>query len=322
MMGFGNMDIHVAELFMTTNIGDSISILAEQLLVTSPMGDTIGQDHGFVYAIFSNIPLLPENISLKMGRTRFRYGIDAKLDSPANTLRSPVYKSIGMITDKGVELSGYAGSFEWSLGIMNGADTLTKTVTTTDGGTATITTANRISSKPVVARASIEATDSILIGASAYTGKGYSVLSTQGFGRDMIFNGAWDRSKLVYKNRAAFDILYKASAKWQFAGEYGMGRDIDNGSNFDISTYFIRSDYQIIPQKLALQLQYEFYDDGRPETSLANIDTGNLGIGLQYHITQQSWLRGSWTQDDIGLFRDGNGRKSEYIAILQTFLAF
>ena len=108
-LGFGNFDIHVAELFLTTNVGDHISVLAEQLLVTSEMGNTVGQDHGFVYAIFSNIPAVPENWSLKVGRTRFRFGADARLDSPANVLRSPVYKTLGTITDKGIELSGYSG---------------------------------------------------------------------------------------------------------------------------------------------------------------------------------------------------------------------
>ncbi|MBI4715034.1 MAG: hypothetical protein HY760_03700, partial [Nitrospirae bacterium] len=61
------LGIHVNELFLTTNIGDNISILAEQLLLTSDMETVVGQDHGFVYAIFTNLPGLPSDLALKVG---------------------------------------------------------------------------------------------------------------------------------------------------------------------------------------------------------------------------------------------------------------
>jgi|GEM_PF-1900077 len=320
--GFGNLNIHVAELFITTNIGDHISVLMEQLLVTAPMENTIGQDHGFVYGIFSNIPGLPDNISLKVGRTRFRFGIDSKLDSPANTLHSPVYKTLGMITDKGIELSGYSGPMEWSLGVTNGADVLQKNVMTTDDQMAMIEVEARNGSKPVLARVSVDVTDSLHLGVSGYTGKTYPIYSSRGVGHDMIFNGHWDQSLFVYKNRAAVDALVKLGSKLQLAGEYTFGKDRDKGQSYDVTSYFVRSDYQILPQKLAVQLQYELYKDGRNDSMLDMRDTGNIGVGLLYYLTPQSWLRASWLQDDVGLFRESKGQKSEYIATLQTLLAF
>ena len=77
--------VHVNELNITGNIGDRISILAEQLLPTSRLSgseDQIGDDHGFVYAIFSGLPLLPAGTAFKVGRFRFKWGVDAVLMHP------------------------------------------------------------------------------------------------------------------------------------------------------------------------------------------------------------------------------------------------
>ncbi|MBY0415851.1 MAG: hypothetical protein K2Q18_16890, partial [Bdellovibrionales bacterium] len=66
--------VHVNELNITGNIGENISILAEQLLPTSRLAgseDQTGDDHGFVYGIFSNIPFLPSGTAFKIGRFRF-----------------------------------------------------------------------------------------------------------------------------------------------------------------------------------------------------------------------------------------------------------
>ena len=95
--GAGFLVIHVNELFVSTNIGEHISILAEQLLLTSGQETTVGQDHGFVYATFTNLPYLPSDLSFRLGRFRFRYGIDAVSDSAINPVRTLVYKDIGFI---------------------------------------------------------------------------------------------------------------------------------------------------------------------------------------------------------------------------------
>ena len=117
--------IHVNELNITGNIGDNISILAEQLLTTSKLSgidDQVGDDHGFVYAIFSNVPLLPAGTSIKIGRFRFKWGIDAVLDAAANPIYPITRKNLGFITDKGIELSGFFGDIDYTLGVADGPD--------------------------------------------------------------------------------------------------------------------------------------------------------------------------------------------------------
>ena len=327
-MGFGSFDIHVAELFLTTNIGEHISVLAEQLLVTSPMGSTIGQDHGFVYAIFSSIPGLPENVAIKAGRTRFKFGIDAKGDSPANILRSPVYKTLGTITDKGIEISGYTNPIEWTLGVANGVDAIEKGVMSSDGSETMIMSDTRNGSKPIYARLGYDPTDWLSIGLSGFTGKTYPVYSHYGFAmHDMIFNGHTDMTKLIYKSRAAVDAKAKLSSRWDLSLEHAFGNDRDSGQSFNVKSYYGRLDYRIIPQKLTAQLQYEYFDDGRDIAIIEGVpykDSGNFGLGLAYYITDQSWIRAAWLQDDRGLFRskDANPKAPEYMGVMQVLLAY
>ncbi|MBS1985397.1 MAG: hypothetical protein JST16_14625 [Bdellovibrionales bacterium] len=327
-LGMGYFDIHVSELFLTTNIGDHISVLAEQLLVTSPMGNTIGQDHGFVYAIFSSIPGLPENMAIKVGRTRFKFGIDARLDSPANPLRSPVYQTLGTITDKGIELSGYTGFLEWSLGVANGVDSVDREVMSMNGEEAMVATDVRNGSKPVYARLSAEPVDGVSFGLSGFTGKTYPVYSHYGFAmHDMIFNGHTDNSRLIYKNRGAVDGKFKLSSRWDLSAEYAFGTDRDEGQSYSIRNYYTRLDYRIIPQKFTVQLQYNYFDDGRDISIIEGRpykDSGVFGFGLTWYVTDQSWIRATYLMDDRGIFRskDGDTKAPEYLGVIQTLLAF
>ena len=119
--------IHVNELNITGNIGDNISLLAEQLLTTSHLSgidDQVGDDHGFVYAIFSNVPFLPIGTAFKIGRFRFKWGVDAVLDAPANPIYPLTRKNLGFITDKGLELSGFFGDIDYTLGLADGPEHL------------------------------------------------------------------------------------------------------------------------------------------------------------------------------------------------------
>ncbi|MEO5666755.1 MAG: hypothetical protein ABIR96_01715, partial [Bdellovibrionota bacterium] len=327
-MGFGNFDIHVSELFLTTNIGDHISVLAEQLLVTDPMGSTTGQDHGFVYAIFSSIPGLPESFAIKVGRMRFRFGIDSKLDSPANPLKSPVYKTLGIITDKGVEFSGFAGPLDWSLGVANGVDSIMVPVVTTTGMPAEVMMDTRNGSKPVIARIGFDATDSFALGLSGFAGKTYPVTSHYGFAmHDMLFNGHTDETRLISKTRAALDAKLKLGSRWDLSGEYAFGRDRDNGRNYKVWSGYGRLDYRIVPQKWSAQLQYDYFDDGRDVTFIdgkSYKDSGTMGLGLTYYLTEQAWIRADGMVDDRGLFRsrDGDVHAPEYLGVVQTMLSF
>jgi hypothetical protein len=331
-MGFGNLDIHVAELFVTTNIGDHVSILAEQLLVTSPMGSTVGQDHGFVYAIFSGFPGIFSNLALKVGRSRFRFGIDAKSDSPANVLRSPVYKTLGTITDRGLELSGYTGPVEWSVSVANGVDAVKVPLEPAAGTTLQPGSDEphmwadiRNGSKPVYLRIGIEALDGLSFGASGFTGKTYPVYSHYGFAmHDMVFNGHTDDTRLIYKNRAALDAKYRMG-RWDFGLEFAFGNDRDQGQNYEVRSYYGRVDYRIIPQKLSAHFQYDYFDDGRAlviTEGLPYEDSGTFGVGLTYNLTEQSLLRAAWLQDDRSLFRSKFQGGPEYLGVVQSLLAF
>lgn len=327
-LGMGAFDIHVSELFLTTNIGDHISILAEQLLLTSPMGSTVGQDHGFVYAIFSSIPGLPDDVALKVGRMRFRFGADAKLDSAANILKSPVYKTLGNITDKGVEFSGYAGAVEWSLGVMNGIDSVMELVTTTSGEEVRVMREVRNGSKPVVLRIGIEATPWLDLGLSGVTGKFYPVYSHYGFAmHDMIFNGHTDDSRLIYKNRLALDTKLKLSSRIDFYGEYALGTDRNAGRTLNLWSAYGRIDWRWAPQAWTLSAQYDFYNDGKKVSVVEGTpyrDSGTLGLGLTRYLTEQAWIRAAWLMDDRGLrqFHKGDSKAPEYMGIVQTMLSF
>ena len=120
----GTTLIHVAELVATTSVGEHISLLGEQLLTTSPLGTQVADDHGFVYAILTGLPVLPKGASLKIGRFRHAFGIDTKSDAAANPLYNLVRKNIGFISDRGIQLNGYVGPVAYVLSLADGPDSL------------------------------------------------------------------------------------------------------------------------------------------------------------------------------------------------------
>ena len=120
----GTTLIHVAELVATTSVGEHISLLGEQLLTTSPLGTQVADDHGFVYAILTGLPVLPKGASLKIGRFRHAFGIDTKSDAAANPLYNLVRKNIGFISNPGIQLNGYVGPVAYVLSLADGPDSL------------------------------------------------------------------------------------------------------------------------------------------------------------------------------------------------------
>ena len=126
----GTTLIHVAEFVVTTNVGDHVSVLGEQLLTTSPLGTQVADDHGFIYAILTGLPVLPKGAALKVGRFRHAFGIDTKSDAAANPLYNLVRKNIGFVTDRGLQLNGYIGPVAYVLSLADGPDSLR---TVTDG---------------------------------------------------------------------------------------------------------------------------------------------------------------------------------------------
>lgn len=312
----GMFMIHVNELFLTTNIGDHLSILAEQLLLTSDLGTTVGQDHGFVYVTISNLPVLPDGTAFRIGRLRMRYGIDSKLDGPANPLRTPEYRTIGTLSDRALEMAGYIGPIEYAAAVTQGPDFLLRYAVAANGELiGPIKTDAMNSSHPLFVRLGTDfkgATPNF--GVSGFYGKGYPVLANDGFqaGDTMLFGGAIEQTRLVLKERISVDGRWNVW-RLKLAGEYTAGRDRDGGEK-TVQAWYARADLSVVPQRLTTQLQYDRFDDGRPSSQTM----GSLGIGITAPITEESWLR---------LIGQGNekllvGRKGSWLAGSQLLFAF
>ncbi len=309
--------IHVNELNITGNIGDNISILAEQLLPTSLLSgseDQIGDDHGFVYGIFSNISFLPAGTAFKIGRFRFKWGIDAVLDAPANPIYPLTRKNLGFITDRGAELSGFLGDIDYTLGLADGPQFTDEIVT--DASNQQIGMVNKAiknNSVPVILRLSQKLSSS-KIGLSYFDGKSWAYTNFLDYmpntpKRSRHPGGMADRSRLLYRQHGAVDY----SIKWQkydVALEYSQGKDRDStmDQNYYTKGYFSRLDYAIQPGKTNIQLQYDQYHDGRPGVK----DEKSIAAGVQIFIQDQAFVRvgymynhlGITPEDSVGVFDD------------------
>lgn len=305
-----SLGIHVNELFITTNIGDNVTILAEQLLLTSDLETVVGQDHGFVYAIFTNLPGLPSDLALKVGRLRFRYGIDAVSDAPANPARNLVYKNLGFISDKGIEVSGYYKDVDYAVAVLMGPDFIVS------GPMGGIKEPSENMNRPVAIRVGYESPWDLKVGLSGFWGKAYPFVNDPSFDMDdMLTNGYLDRSRLVLKRRASLDLRY-AIGRWDVAGEITIGRERDAGEAIDVRGYYARLDYLVIPQKLTALLQYDLWRDGLVRTR----DDGVITAGLSYTPLDQVTLR------LVGLVSDasvsGEDEAMDTMVIGQALLTF
>lgn len=317
--------IHVNELNITGNIGDNISILAEQLLPTSlqsGLEDQIGDDHGFVYAIFSNISFLPAGTAFKIGRFRFKWGIDAVLDGPTNPIYPLIRKNLGFITDRGIELAGFLGELDYTIGLADGPGFTEEIVTDLAGSPIGVTNKSvKNNSIPVIVRLSSKFASS-KIGVSYFSGQswGYTNFIDHAPNKSFRANhpgGSADRSKLLDRRHAALDYLIRWS-KFDLALEYSQGTDWDAPLNTSYQTtgYFSRLDYAITPQKLSLQLQYDQYDDGR-----ANVkDEKSLAAGLQLFIEDRAFIRFGYMHNRLGLSTEDMSGMFDNTGFIQFYL--
>lgn len=312
-----SLGIHVNELFLTTNIGDNITILAEQLLLTSDLETVVGQDHGFVYAIFTNLPGLPSDLALKVGRLRFRYGIDAVSDAAVNPARDLVYKNLGFISDKGLELSGYYGDFDYTAAVLMGPDFTSRSAPGPDGMVSgEIKAGAENNNRPVAVRLGYESPWDLKIGLSAFYGKAYRFVNGPVYDMDdMLTNGFLDRSRLLLKRRASLDLRY-GIGKWDFSGEVTFGDERDAGETIKVRGYYVRADYLVIPQKVKLLLQYDLWRDGL----IATRDDGVITGGLTYNPLDQVTLRLLAAVSDATLSDESDVMDTMVIA--QTLLTF
>ncbi|MBI5743582.1 MAG: hypothetical protein HY952_03450 [Elusimicrobia bacterium] len=290
--------VHVDELVVTANIGDNISILAEHLLPTSRLAgadDIIQDDHGFVFALFSNIPYTPQGTAFKIGRFRFKWGIDAVLDSPSNMLYPLTKKNLGFITDRGLELSGFWGPVDYSAGLADGPEFVDNMVM--DGAGNELGTVRRNvknNSLPLLARLStnVDFSRILRLGTSYFDGVSWPYINDMtrmpGMGaRTEMPGGMPDTTQLVYKQKWAAD----STVKWKrldLQAEYSQGKDrFTDGTKAHTRGCFGRLDYAFMPGKLLAQAQYDRFDDGLPLTK----DEQAAGAGVQIFIHNQAFIR-------------------------------
>lgn len=315
--------VHVDELVLTANIGDNISILAEHLLPTSKLAgadDIIQDDHGFVFALFSNIPYTPQGTAFKIGRFRFKWGIDAVLDSPSNMLYPLVKKNLGFITDRGLELSGFIGPVDYSAGLADGPEFVDNMVMDGTGkelGTLRRNVSNN--SLPLVARLSTNVDFSRLlrVGVSYFDGMSWPYMNGMtrmpGMGaRTEMPGGMPDTSQLVYKQKWAADCTIKWK-RLDLQAEYSQGRDrFTDGTKELTRGYFGRLDYAFMPGKLLAQTQYDRFDDGVALTK----DEQSAGVGVQIFIHDQAFIRLGYILNRI----EGSARPN--VSFTQFYLPF
>lgn len=317
--------VHVNELNITGNIGDNISILAEQLLPTSILSgveDQVGDDHGFVYAIFSNIPFLPSGTAFKIGRFRFKWGIDAVLDAPANPIYPLTRKNLGFITDRGIELAGFLGDVDYTLGLADGPQFVEEEVMgSSSSPIGVVNKSVKNNSMPVFLRISSKFSSS-KIGLSYFDGQSWAYTNFLDYmpntsKRSRHPGGMADRSKLLYRQHGAIDYSVKLG-KFDLALEYSQGVDRDSDMNMTYQTkgYFSRLDYVITPQKLSLQLQYDQYDDGR----IGIKDEKSLSAGLQLFIHDQAFIRVGYTYNHLGISSEDMIGMFDDVGFVQFYL--
>ncbi len=317
--------IHVDELNITGNIGDNISLLVEQLLPTSlqsGLEDQIGDDHGFAYAIFSNISFLPTGTAFKIGRFRFKWGIDAVLDSPANPIYPLTRKNLGFVSDRGIELSGFLGEIDYTIGLADGPGFTEELVKDSFGnpiGVVNKSTKNNI--MPLIVRISSKFSSS-KIGLSYFNGKSWGYTNFMDHTPNKSFRashpgGAADRSILLLRQHGAIDYSLRWD-KFDLALEYSQGLDTDSTLNRNYQTigYFSRLDYAIKPQKLNLQLQYDQYDDGHENIK----DEKSLSAGLQLFIQDQAFIRFGYMYNRLGLTSGEMSGMFENTGFVQFYL--
>lgn len=211
--------IHVNEFVVGANVGNHIAISAEQLLLTSETGTVVGQDHGFATVSLVQLPFLPTGMTVKLGRFRGKFGLDAQVDSPANIFPSQAVRSNGFITDVGVHLDYAFGDFEAILEVFNGPD-----FRTSRNGNGADREAMLVEKMPVQARFVYQPTSNVKVGMSGMVGETWdNQVSPSEFDMSML-GSRLDRTRTLERRRVAADLVWRTS--WaEFFGEGIFGHD-------------------------------------------------------------------------------------------------
>ena len=306
----GTTLIHVAEFVVTTSVGEHVSILGEQLLTTSPLGAQVADDHGFIYAILTGLPVLPKGASLKIGRFRHGFGIDTKSDAAANPLYNLVRKNIGFISDRGLQLNGFVGPVSYTLSLADGPDSLR---TVTDG---TVSTGIRIGPhgsgggilKPI--RNNSPPLFLHVNGNLPLFGKRIWLSASYFDGNSYPFNpinGDVNPSTLIYKRRAGFATSFKL---WRFdlAAEWVRGKDTqllkylhipipEDDRNATVEGYYFHAELPLT-ETLDVRLKYDIWNPNTEKFSTLAFNRepdeqvwSTFGGALTWHFTEGALAR-------------------------------
>lgn len=305
----GTTLIHVAELVATTSVGEHISLLGEQLLTTSPLGTQVADDHGFIYAILTGVPVLPKGASLKIGRFRHAFGIDTKSDAAANPLYNLVRKNIGFISDRGIQLNGYVGPVAYVLSLADGPDSLRTVVNGTvesgirigpHGSGGGVLEPIHNNSPPLFLH--VNGTLSLL-GKRIWFGGSYFDGNSYPFNPN---NGDVNPSTLIYKRRVGLATNFKI---WRFAlaAEWVRGADtqllkyvqtpIVGDRTTTVEGYYLHAEIPLT-ETVDVRLKYDVWN---PDTGQYNTFNFNrtreaqpwttLGGALTWHFTEGALAR-------------------------------
>ncbi len=312
----GNLMIHVNEFVITANVTDDISLLLEQLLPTSKLVSLVADDHGFASAIISNLPLLPMGTALKVGRHRFKYGVDARLDAPANPLYPLVRRNLGFISDLGIELSGFLGPVSYYVSGLNGPDHLEIPAAVVENEQASSSSGKTIvpirnNSKPIAVRLTTELPGLLELGLSYFEGRSWAYVNGSRAVGIHAPGGVIDKSRLIFKRRYTADAAYSLW-KLDLLGEVTFGQDHLGRTRADVQGYYGRMDFNLIPQKLTLSGQYDLWDDGLETTD----DEHTLSGAVTYHISDQVFIRAAYAYQEL------NDSPRPNIGTIQLYLPY
>ena len=291
-------------------------MLFRSLLPTTKLVSLVADDHGFASAIISNLPLLPMGTALKVGRHRFKYGVDARLDAPANPLYPLVRRNLGFISDLGIELSGFLGPVSYYISGVNGPDHLEIPAAIVENEQASSSSGKTIvpirnNSKPVAARLTTELPGSLELGLSYFEGRSWAYVNGS---RDVGIHapgGVIDKSRVIFKRRYTADAAYSLW-KLDLLGEVTFGQDHLGKTRADVQGYYGRVDFNLIPQKFTLSGQYDLWDDGLETTN----DEHTLSGAVTYHISDQVFIRGAYAYQEL------NDNPRPNVGTIQLYLPF
>lgn len=265
--------IHVNELVVSANVGEHISVSAEQLLLTSELGSVVGQDHGFVTVQLVQLPFLPDGMSLKLGRFRGKFGLDAQVDSPANIFPSQAVRSNATVTDIGLNLDYAHGDFEFIVEAFNGVDYIVK-----DGQKVPYQT-KRL---PLQARLVFQPTSALKVGLSEYMGESWDTQVSPSVIDAGLLGASLDQTRTIERQRVALD----ASLRTPYADFYGeaiYGRDKGRLSQPPNKEYTVakgalaRTDIPIYKfnneTRSKLSLQYDVWQDASFDGKVGFVST-------------------------------------------------